>query len=105
MRVYMQQFMHVSSFDENPSHGYCPTGEYSWYLFNEAEPIEQQPPNLETIKVKMSLNDDDKVGVHDAYESLTTDHLIGRFLKERAQNAKGLIHFKMWSKQHRKIVD
>ena len=51
-------FMHVSSSDENPKHEYCLSGDDSWCFYNKTESLNQQPPKYETMKVKVSLNDD-----------------------------------------------
>ena len=64
-RACMSGFMHVSSSNENPKHEYCPSGEDSWCFYKKAESLDQQPPNHETMNVKMLLNDDESNGVQE----------------------------------------
>ena len=56
-------------------------------------------PSHDTMKVRLSLNDNEKMKVQEVYDSLTTDQLMGRCLKGRTQNANESIHSKLWNKK------
>ena len=98
-RACMSAFIHVSSSDENPCHECCPPGENSWCFYNKTESLDHHLPSHETMKIKVSLSDDESKRVQEVYKSLTTDQLMSRCLKGRTQNANESVHSKIWSKK------
>ena len=60
------------------------------------------------MKVRLSLNDEEKNEVQEVYESLTTDQLMGDASNEEIemQMSPSILHSKLWVKKRiRNIVD
>lgn len=93
----LSTYYHVTSTDDNPHHGQCPTGRESWCFYNVALAKNETSPSHIRMKVKFSLQPEERKKVLQIYISLRDDDLLQRCLKGRTQNPNESFHSKVWS--------
>ena len=91
-------FNHVSSTDEKPNHGKCPTGTSSWCFYQRAL-AEGTQPGDHASNVSTPLSPDVAAHVEDVYLSLGHRDLLSRCLRNTTQNRNKSLHDRVFVPQ------
>ena len=90
-------FNHVSSTDEKPNHGKCPTGTSSWCFYQRAL-AEGKQPGDHASNVSTPLSPEVAAHVEDVYLRLGHRDLLSRCLRNTTQNRNESLHARVWAK-------
>lgn len=93
----LASYLHCTSNDERPNHGYCPKTEDSWCFYDKAIAKGETPKSHKEMKVYFQVESDARKAILNIYLDLSKEDLLERCLRGKTQNINEALHSKVWN--------